>query len=269
MRASAEHFAPSFRKLLEARYLTTRGARAILSDLLTKGSSYALSEPAKHLYHTLHKEHVPMHEAIGSMIGTILPLVGKIAHQSALLLDLFLQPKYSYAKDRLAQLAQRNDEEAMKEFEMWIWEGMRICPAVPGAVREANVDIVVQDGDRKLEIKSGDRIIIATSVAHLDPNVFPNPERLDPSRPKKVYLHLGADMHFCFGARLIAPSIMTMLHQVFKLPNLRRAQGQPGMLITVHDQLGHARDACGFSKYLDAHCRESLVPTSMMIEYGV
>jgi hypothetical protein len=101
----------------------------------------------------------------------------------------------------------------------------------------------------------------------LDPAVFPDPLRMDPTRDKNLYILLGAGIHFCFGARLVAPSIVRMLREVFKLKNVRRAKGVSGNFVKVHDDVGHQQDAARLYLYLDSACREGPVPTSLVIEY--
>lgn len=151
---------------------------------------------------------------------------------------------------------------------MWVWEGMRISGVVPGLPRVAAEDVVIRDGERgEIRVKAGDRLIIATSKAHLDPKAFPNPERLDPTRDPRSYILLGAGLHVCFGARLVAPAIVSMLRPIFRLKNLRRAPGPRGKLIRLHEDLGHDGDACRIYMYLDQFCKEGPIPSSLVIEY--
>lgn len=271
LRGAAEKFGPAIRSALEARYKTTGGgAREGIADWLAKGSSWALTEAAEHLYHTLHEHKMETDKAVANLLGTMLPIAGNITQQSGLLLDLFLAPENAYAKERITELAQKgpDDKEAEKELEMWVWEGMRLRGIVPGLPRMAGKDVVVQDGpDRTVDIKAGEKLIIAISHAHMDPAKFPNPERMDPTRDPKSYILLGNGLHFCFGARLVAPSIVAMLREVFCLKNLRRAPGVRGRFIKVHEDLGHNRDACTINMYVDMTCAESPVPTSLVVEY--
>lgn len=156
------------RKVFETRFKTTAGARESIADWMAKGTGYELSEEAHFMFHKLHEHKMPMDKAIGCLLGTMLPIAGNITQQSALLLDLFLTPEYSYAKDRIIELAHQDTKEADKELEMWMWEGMRINGIVPGLPRLAARDVTVQDGDRTVDIKAGERLIIATSKAHLE-----------------------------------------------------------------------------------------------------
>jgi cytochrome P450 len=268
LRSAAEEFGPLVRKILETRLKMSMSLAEKVTDWLSRGTAFEMSAGAQRLYDTLHKKKVPMDKAIGSLLGTMLPIAGNLTQQTALLLDLFLTPGYEYAKDRMIELAAHNDQESESEMEMWVWEGLRLRGIVPGLPRMAAQDVVVQDGpDRIVDIKAGERLVIGIAKAHMDPNVFPNPEVMDPTRDKKLYMLLGVGIHFCFGARLIAPSIVSMLREVFLLKNIRRAQGQAGTFIKVHQDLGHDFDAARVYLYLDSACREGPVPSSMVIEY--
>ena len=268
LRSAAEEFGPLLRKILETRLKMSAGVKEKVADWMAKGTSFELSPAAHHLYHTIHSKKVPTDKAVGSLLGTMLPVAGNITQQSSLLLDLFLTPGYEYAKDRMVELAGREDAEAAKEMEMWVWEGMRVRGIVPGLPRVAATDVTVQDGpDRVVEIKAGERLIVGIARAHMDPTVFPNPDRLDPTRDPKAYILLGAGIHFCFGARLVAPSIVSMLREVLLLKGLRRAKGQNGSFVKVHEDLGHNHDAARVFLYLDSACREGPVPSSLVVEY--
>lgn len=65
-------------------------------------------------------------------------------------------------------------------------------------------------------------------------------------------------LHFCFGARLVAPALVATLKEVFKLKNLRRAAGRSGELhgveheisgtgVMMKSYLDHASKVCVFS----------------------
>lgn len=270
LRQAALELGPLLRKLIKTRLEINSGVKEKLHDFFAKGSAFEVSEAADHLYHTIIKEKIPFDKATGDILGCALPVGGNLTQQSTLLVDLFLSPGYEYAKERFVELAQRDDAEAEKEMEMWVWEGMRISGTVPGLPRVAAEDVTLDDGEHgQVHIKAGERLIIATSKAHLDPVAFPDPHRLDPKRDAKSYMLLGHGMHFCFGARLVAPAIVSMLKEVFRLKNVRRAPGHKGQLIRLSEKLGHDENdpACEIVMYLDGSCHESPVPTSLVLEY--
>jgi cytochrome P450 len=124
------------------------------------------------------------------------------------------------------------------DVNMIVYEGMRHAGVVPGLPRVATRDITVNDGVRgPIHIKKGHTILIATSKAAMDPIAFPNPEVLNPHRPFKDYTLLGSGLHFCFGARLVGPSLAATLREVFKLKNVRRAPGKQGHFTKTEHKL--------------------------------
>ncbi|KAL9934319.1 hypothetical protein V8E36_006775 [Tilletia maclaganii] len=132
---------------------------------------------------------------------------------------------------------------------------------VLGLPRKAAINVITKDGDREIFVKAGNRLVIDTSKAHLDPKVFPDPYKLNPRRPRKDYIMLGAGLHFCFGARLVGPAIAGMIKEISKLPDLEAAQHP--------SRPGPPQQFYGFSThlYLDSFCRESPIPTSFVIEF--
>lgn len=204
LRQAALELGPLMRKILSARLDTNYGIREKMHDVLAKGSAYEVSQAADHLYHkvnaSIQSKKIAHDEAVGNLLGTMIPIAGNITQQSTLILDLLLTPGYEYAKERCIELSHRDDAESEKEFEMWVWEAMRISGVVPGLPRVAAKDVVIDDGPRgQIHVKAGERLIIATSHAHLDENVFPEPHKLDPKRDPKLYILLGHGIHFCFG----------------------------------------------------------------------
>lgn len=165
---------------------------------------------------------------------------------------------------------------------------------MPGVPRVATRDTVVDDGEERgsggaqkktKKILEGQMVFVATSKAAMDPNAFPEPEKLDPYRPLSSYILLGhvsvfffllpslffstpfshvkgtlQGLHFCFGARLVAPALVATLKQVFKLKNLRRAAGRSGELhgveheisgtgVMMKSYLDHASKVCSFLSF--------------------
>lgn len=192
------------------------------------------------------------------------PVAGNITQQASLLIDLFLSPGYEVYRDRIAELAHRDDPASERELQGFVYEGMRHAGVVPGLPRVASQDVTVNDGSRgPVYIKANQTILIATSKASMDPVAFPNPEKLDPHRPFNSYVLLGHGLHFCFGARLVGVSLAATLKEVFKLKNLRRAKGRAGHFSIVEHEVAGVK----MRQYLDSSSKESPIPTTLTLEY--
>jgi len=203
---------------------------------------------------------------VGDCIGMGAPIAGNLTQQASLLIDLFLSPGYEQYKERIVELANKNDAESDKELQGFVYEGMRHAGVVPGLPRVASKDITVNDGARgPVHIKAGRTVLIATSKAAMDPIAFPDPEKLNPHRPLSDYTVLGHGLHFCFGARLVGASLAATLKEVFKLKNVRRANGKLGKFSIVEHDLAGVK----MRHYLDSSSKESPIPTSLTLDYDV
>lgn len=261
---AGEKAAPMLRKILETHLNTQQGFKESIVDWMAKGSAFEVGPEADRLYHALNNTGLPTGDLVGDCIGMAAPVAGNITQQASLLIDLFLTEGYEEYKDRIIELAHRDDSEAEREMQGFVYEGMRHAGVVPGLPRVASRDITITDGARgPVRVKKNQLVLIATSKAAMDPTAFPQPERLNPHRPFKDYTLLGHGLHFCFGARLVGCSLAATLKEVFKLKNLRRAPGKRGMFHTVeHDVAG-----VWMRQYLDANSRESPIPTTLNVEY--
>ena len=78
-------------------------------------------------------------------------------------------------------------------------------------------------------VQPGEFVIAVLGAANRDPEVFPDPDRLDVTRPEIRHVSFGHGAHFCLGAplaRLEGQVAFTALLRRF--PNLRDAAGTVG-----------------------------------------
>ena len=264
LRETSMKVAPILRKVFETHIKTQRGAQEKFVDWMAKGSAFEVGPTADRLYHSLNATKLPIGDMVGDCIGMGAPVAGNITQQASLLIDLFLSEGYETYKERIIELAHRDDKEAERELAGFVFEGMRHAGIVPGLPRVANRDTVIQDGDRQVHVKAGQTILIASSKAAMDPIAFPDPEKLNPHRSFKDYTLLGHGLHYCFGTRLIAAALGATLKEVFKLKNLRRAPGARGRFIVVKHEIA---GGVVMKKYLDANAKESPIPTTLTLEF--
>lgn len=265
LREGSMKVAPLLRGILKGHLSTQQGGyKEVFADYVEKGTAYEVGPDADRLYKALAKSGLPDGDLVGDCIGMGAPVAGNITQQASLLIDLYLSPGYENYKDRIVELAHREDAAADKELLGFVYEGMRHAGVVPGLPRVAAQDITINDGQRgPIRIKANQTVLIATSRAAMDPVAFPNPEILDPHRPISSYILLGHGLHFCFGARLVAPALVSTLKEVFRLKNLRRAPGTQGHFST----LNHHVAGVNMRVYLDANARESPIPTTLTLIY--
>jgi len=264
LREGAMKAAAPLRSIFEAHLKTQTGHLEGLVDWMAKGSAFQVGPHADRIYKALAATKLPIGENVGDCIGMAAPVAGNITQQASLLIDLFLQPAYAQYKKRIVELAHMDPALSDRELQGFVYEGMRHAGVVPGLPRIATRDTTIVDGARgPVTIKKGHTLLVATSIAAMDPAAFPNPEILDPHRPFKAYTLLGHGLHFCFGARLVGPSLAATLREVFKLPNVRRAPGPQGRFtVTEHHLAGIT-----MRHYLDANAKESPIPTTLCLHY--
>lgn len=264
LREGSGKAAPALRSVFEAHLKTQQGVTERVVDWLAKGSSFEVKPEADRIYHALNATKLPIGDLVGDCIGMGAPVAGNITQQASLLIDLYLSEGYESYKERIVELAHRDDAEAERELQGFVFEGIRHAGVVPGLPRVASRDVTIEDGARgPVHIKKGRTILVATSSAAMDPVAFPEPEKLDPHRPFSAYTLLGHGMHFCFGARMVGASLAATLREVFKLKNVRKAQGKLGRFSIVEHEFGGVK----MKKYLDANAKESPIPTTLTLEY--
>jgi cytochrome P450 len=265
LREASMKAAPLLRGIHHGHLATQQGGyKEVFTDLLEKGTAYEVKPDADRLYKALARSGLPEGDLVGDCIGMAAPVAGNITQQASLLIDLYLSPGYEKYKERIVELAHREDPDADKELLGFVYEGMRHAGVVPGLPRVAAQDITIQDGQRgPIRIKANQTVLIATSRAAMDPVAYPNPEIIDPHRPLSSYTLLGHGLHFCFGARLVAPALVSTLKEVFRLKNLRRAPGRAGQFSTLE----HHVAGVNMRLYLDANSQESPIPTTLTLIY--
>lgn len=88
---------------------------------------------------------------------------------------------------------------------------------------------VVQDGElRGQSLKPEDRIIVYLPAVDLDPQEFPEPERVDIHRERKTHMLFGGGPHRCLGSHLARLELQTLYRIVLeRLPPFRLDPDNP------------------------------------------
>ena len=265
LREGSMKVAPLLRGILHGHLATQQGDyKEVFAALAEKRTAYEVGPDADRLYKARAKSGLPSGDLVGDCIGMAAPVAGNLTQQASLLIDLYLSPGYEKYKARIVELSHREDAAADKELLGFVYEGMRHAGVVPGLPRVAAQDITIKDGQRgPIWIKANQTVLIATSRAAMDPTAFPRPALIDPHRPISSYTLLGHGLHLGFGARLLAPALVSTLKGVFRLKNLRRAPGRQGQFCTLSHQVA----GVNVRVYLDATSKESPIQTSLTLLY--
>ncbi|KAF2440209.1 cytochrome P450 [Karstenula rhodostoma CBS 690.94] len=265
LRETTMKAAEPLRNIFQTHLKTQSGAVEHLVDWLAKGSAFEVGPHAGRLYHGLRDTKLPIEELFADCIGIGTPIVGHLTQQASLLIDLYLRSEYEESRKRIIQLAQMNNSASQQELQGFVFEGMRHANSIPGLSRVTARDVTIVDGARgSIFIVAGQTVLIATSVATMDPVAFPEPGKIDLHRPFKDYSTIfGSGLHYCFGQQLASARLATMLREVFKLKNVRCVPGKQGVLIIFE----HSVAGVKMKKYLDASSREAEIPTSLTLHY--
>lgn len=264
LRASAFAGAEALGQVFETHLKTQSGLTEKVVDWLAKGSQFQVGPNADRLYHALIDSKQSMADSVSDCLSVGAPVVGLLTKQAALIIDLYLSPGHEQSKERLIQLANAESASSEKELQAFVFEGIRLSGAVPGLGRVATKEVTIEDGARgPITIKAGQTVLAATSKAGLDPTAFPDPEKVNTSRPISDYAALGYGLGSPFGASLVGASLAATLREVFKLKNLRKAPGKLGNFTTVNYEIG----GVDVDFYLDDNSKESPVPTSLTLHY--
>ncbi|KAK2733367.1 hypothetical protein FQN57_002157 [Myotisia sp. PD_48] len=194
----------------------------------------------------------------------ILPTAGgMVANQGQLMsqcLDYYLSEEGFDHLAEIHRLSKLDTPEADDLLLHYFLEGARIGSAV-AVYRDVVKQTQIQDGDRLLELKPGQRLICNLVSASMDPAIFPEPTRVNLSRDVESYIHLGYGPHECLGRAMCNVGLTTMLKAIGKLPNLRRAPGAQGHLKKV---VGPG----GIPRYMsEEHSNYTPFPSSMKIQW--
>ncbi|KAG8750132.1 hypothetical protein FRC11_010733, partial [Ceratobasidium sp. 423] len=167
--------------------------------------------------------------------------------------------------DHIIQLSSKTDAESTQLLVGYYREGARLNPQFPALVRIAAVadDVPQSGGQPAIAVKPGDRLFCSYRNAHLDPELFPNPETVDPRRPKENYSIQATGTHGCPGLNFSEQVIPEIMRQVFGLKNLRRAPGVLGTLEGFDASLLGTK----IRSYVDENGCISPWPTSLVLVY--
>lgn len=109
-----------------------------------------------------------------------------------------------------AVLQQLRDDPTM--WPLAIEELLRFGPPAQVLIRQASVDLDLEG----CHIPTGDIVVVSLAAANRDPQVFPDPERLDIRREPNPHISFGHGPHYCLGTALARAEGITALKTLFE-----------------------------------------------------
>jgi cytochrome P450 len=161
-----------------------------------------------------------------NLTGLIIGAIPTTATASALILDeLLRRPK---ELEEVQAAARANDQGLVARY---TFEAFRFNPMTPGIFRVANRPYIVAKGERReTTIPAGMKVVAAIESAMFDDREIDEPENFRVDRSPRDYLHFGHGLHACFGRHVNQVQIPGLLTPLLKRRNLRRADGDAGLL---------------------------------------
>ncbi|KAE8168156.1 heme peroxidase [Aspergillus tamarii] len=246
LRHKAREVAEQLGPLVEANVKAVSSA-SFLSSLIDgiRTNKNALSDYGVHMIRRLLDHGLDATEVTWSQIlPTAVAMVPNQAQVFTQIIDYYLSDDGKEHLPNIQRLA-KDDTPASDEMLLrYVMEAIRLN-GIFGSYRKSHTNLTLDDQNKMVQIKPGDTVFVSFVDANRDPNVFPNPHKVDLNRPMESYIHYGVGPHTCLGGEASKVALTAMLRVVGRLKNLRRAPGPQGELKKI--DRGH-----GFYTYMRA-----------------
>ncbi|KZS87971.1 heme peroxidase [Sistotremastrum niveocremeum HHB9708] len=188
------------------------------------------------------------------------------SHAMSLVIDFYLDDERAKERFIIQQLCTDSSHGSDELLVGYCREALRLNPQTPGVFRVVNeVTEVLEGPERNLTtVIPGDEIFVSLSSFKTDSNLFPQPAKIDPTRPATHYGAFGLGPHTCLGASFTTETMPEVLRAVFSLPNVRRAPGSKGK-IQRFDEVLEGNTLAGM--FMDDKGGVRPWPVSMVLEY--
>ncbi|KAH6966960.1 heme peroxidase [Fusarium venenatum] len=236
LRQGAREVAQQLGKIVEmnVKLATSVGIKGLFTSKPNKNDD-PLAAYGENMAKGLKKAGLSIDDIVWSQIlptaGAMVPNQAQVFAQT---LDWYLSPageKYRPELHRIAALETGNETDAL--LLGYAMEGIRMAGTF-GLYREATTaDVIQEDDGREVPVKAGDRVFVSFVTAAKDPNIFPNPEEVDPRRPLDSYIHYGVGPHACLGRDISQVALTELFRALFRKKGLRRVAGAQGELKKV------------------------------------
>ncbi|KDN41575.1 hypothetical protein RSAG8_07376, partial [Rhizoctonia solani AG-8 WAC10335] len=207
----------------------------------------------------------PINDLVAMICGMLVGSTVNFAQATSHMVDFYMDDARKKEREHLIQLATKNDPESIQLLIGYYREAARLNPQFPALPRVAAVQDEIPQGAGKpsISVKPGDRLFLSYRNAHLDPELFPNPETVDPRRPKDNYGIQAIGAHGCPGLDATEQCMAMILREIFKLKNIRRAPGVLGQLDGFDNNVLGTK----IRSYIDDKGGITSWPTSLVVVY--
>ncbi|KAG6806626.1 hypothetical protein H0H92_010617, partial [Tricholoma furcatifolium] len=170
--------------------------------------------------------------SFADVLGVAVGACVNYAQAAVNVVDFYLDDAREEERKATIKLGESQDSQRDALLRGYVCEAMRLKPQFPGLWRQATVDASISQGPGlpDVEIKAGDRLWASFRNAHLNPLDFPDPTKVNPTRPLASYNLNGTGFHNCPGTAYAQLTIVEIIKAVFSLKNVRRAPGDAGKL---------------------------------------
>ncbi|KAK0439191.1 heme peroxidase [Armillaria borealis] len=174
----------------------------------------------------------PMRDLAANVIGLAVGSSVNYAQAVSHIVDFYLDDSRAAERAALIAVCKRNDAKSSELLKGYVREAMRLNPQFGGLFRYAVKEDVIPQGHGlpPVNVHPGDIIFGSYKNAHRNSDDFPDPLKVDPTRPLDNYELQGCGFHGCPGVAFVQEAVPAMLRVIFTLPGIRRAPGQAGKL---------------------------------------
>ncbi|KAF9257706.1 heme peroxidase [Marasmius fiardii PR-910] len=191
------------------------------------------SQPYKPFLQRLAQTGRPINELVANVVGLAVGSSVNYAQAAVQVIDFYFDDERAAERAQVISLSKATDATSTATLRGYVREAMRLNPQVTGLYRDVAADASIPQGNGlpNLDVKAGDRLFGSLKNAHLNATDFPNPTKVDPTRPASSYNYNGVGFHKCLGIAFAEQTITEIIRVVFSLKNVRRAPGNDGKLI--------------------------------------
>jgi len=176
----------------------------------------------------------PMRELVTCVVGLAVGSSVNLSQALAQVIYVYLKSCYAADCEMLKQACREGNMEHVKGY---VREGMRLAPQFAGLSRVVvghpwEGEMVIEQRNREEEdvlVMTGDLVLASFKHAGMNPVDFPDPDVIDPKRPRSSYHNQGSGFHFSPGIEFVEETFAEVVKYIFLLPGFRRSTWDENM----------------------------------------